>query len=162
MASANARPDKRPRRKLQKKALDRKGPTYLRESTGWYKDISLTTSKHVNSVESVFPLSAVILDPETYLLNQEDLLNDDDNDIKNGNSRRFKRFWASLTNAQKQALRLVYIDNTDKLTKTEVAKRLGIRVDTLHERIQCAIKKFKKFFSPSEGRGSLQRRHPLS
>ena len=61
-------------------------------------------------------------------------------------SHRFKRFWATLTLAQKAALRLVYINNPDKLTKVEVAELLGIRVDTLQERIDYAVKKLKRHF----------------
>ena len=61
-------------------------------------------------------------------------------------SRRFKRYWASLTRAQKEAMRRVYIKNSDKLTKVEIALSLGIRIDTIQERLDYAIKKFKRFF----------------
>ncbi|TWW10035.1 hypothetical protein E3A20_08410 [Planctomyces bekefii] len=61
---------------------------------------------------------------------------------RKNSSRRFKRYWASLTNAQKAALRMV----PDKLTKADVARKLGIRVDTLQERIDHAIKKLLKHF----------------
>jgi|GEM_PF-5673812 len=61
-------------------------------------------------------------------------------------SRRFKRFWATLTLAQKEALRLIYINNPKNLSKVEVAELLGIRVDTLQERIDYAVKKLKRYF----------------
>ncbi len=61
-------------------------------------------------------------------------------------SRRFKRYWATLTRAQKEAMRLVYIKNTERHSKAEIARQIGIRMETLQERIDYAIKKLKKHF----------------
>jgi len=41
---------------------------------------------------------------------------------------------------------MVYLKNPDRLTKAEIARKLGIRVDTLQERIDYAIKKLRRFF----------------
>ena len=68
-------------------------------------------------------------------------------------SRRWKRAWATLTRLQKEAMRRVYIKNPERLSKTEIARLLGIRVDTLQERIAYAIKKLKKFFPEFGDRG---------
>ena len=65
---------------------------------------------------------------------------------RKNSSRRFKRYWATLTNAQKAALRMVYTHNPGRLTKAEVARTLGIRVDKLQERIDYAVKKLLKHF----------------
>ena len=61
-------------------------------------------------------------------------------------SRRFKRYWATLTRAQKEAMRRVYIKNPERHSKAEIARQIGIRVETLQERIDYAIKKLKEHF----------------
>lgn len=43
-------------------------------------------------------------------------------------------------------MRLVYLRNPEKLSKAEIARKLGIRVETLQERLDYAIKKLVKFF----------------
>ena len=94
----------------------------------------------------------VIMRPSgTCVGNHPDVSEDEQSERPENSSRRFKRFWASLTTAQKQALRMVYIKNPDSLTKAEIARKLGIRVDTLQERIDYAIKKLKRFFQEFDG-----------
>lgn len=67
-------------------------------------------------------------------------------------SRRFKRYWATLTRAQKEAMRLVYIKNPERRSKAEIAREIGIRPDTLQERLDGAIKKLKRHFPEVEAR----------
>lgn len=57
----------------------------------------------------------------------------------------YREFWASLTKPQKQAVKAVYTNNKKGLTKVQVAKKLGIRADSLQERLDGALKKLRKF-----------------
>ena len=51
-----------------------------------------------------------------------------------------------MRRAQKEAMRRVYVKNQELLIKAEIARQLGIRVDTLQERLDYAIKKLRKCF----------------
>ena len=77
---------------------------------------------------------------------QPDIATSDEPEAQVNSSRRFKRYWATLAGLQKEAMRYVYIKNPERRSKTEIARLLGIRADTLQERLDYAIKKLKKFF----------------
>ena len=117
-------------------------PEYLRESLG-FKDLSAELERAPNPGKKItgaetFGDKRVSFQPE--------IVEEDAPKRQKNSSRRFKRFWASLTKAQKEALKMVYVKNPNRLTKVEVARKLGIRVDTLQERIYYAIKKLRRFF----------------
>lgn len=117
-------------------------PTYLRELLGQVNDVALELQKTAS-------FNKPISESDTFVGERVSHQPDADatsEDRKQNPSRRFKRYWATLTRAQKEAMRRVYIKNPDRLSKTEVARSLGIRVDTLQERIEYAIKKLKKHF----------------
>lgn len=117
-------------------------PTYLREMLGLKGDARLTLegsdfhAKPYNESDTFADLR-VTHQPDA----DEEVPSE-----KASNSRRFKRFWAALTKNQKMALRMVYTHNKERLSKAAVAKKLGIRVETLQERIDYAIKKLLKHF----------------
>lgn len=70
-----------------------------------------------------------------------------DTPLGSSNKKWYGDFWASLTKPQKQAIKAVYTNNKKGLTKVQVAKKLGIRTDSLQERLDSAIKKMRKFLA---------------
>jgi DNA-directed RNA polymerase specialized sigma24 family protein len=135
--------EKRQSKRLRKKRNVYFEPTYLRELLGLKDDVALELQKTANFKKEMSGTEAF---GDKRVSVQPDISEDEQLERPENPSRRFKRFWASLTTAQKQALRMVYIKNPDRLTKVEIARKLGIRVDTLQERIDYAIKKLKRFF----------------
>jgi DNA-directed RNA polymerase specialized sigma24 family protein len=106
---------------------------YLREKLMDHADLAEMLNSRITSGSNLFGNEAQTSD---FLNADEDTIDDDSNpdaeliDRQKNSSRRFKRFWKALTLAQKEALRMVYINNRQRLTKEEIAGRLGIRVDT--------------------------------
>jgi DNA-directed RNA polymerase specialized sigma24 family protein len=117
-------------------------PTYLREMLGLESDISLSLEGSPKHAQPHNPSDA-FADLRTAMQPDQE---DEIQPKKVNNSRRYKRFWASLTKNQKEALRLVYTHNRERLSKAAVANKLGIRIETLQERINYAIKKLLKHF----------------
>jgi len=61
-------------------------------------------------------------------------------------ARIFKEFLACLTPAQKKAVQLLYLKNDEGLSQKQVAKRLGISIDSLADRLSGVKKKlYKKY-----------------
>jgi RNA polymerase sigma factor (sigma-70 family) len=122
---------------------------YLREKLMDHADLAEMLNSRITSGSNLFGNEA---QTSNFLNADEDTIDDDSNpdadqiERQKNSSRRFKRFWKALTLAQKEALRMVYINNRQRLTKEEIARRLGIRVDTLQERIDYAIKKLRQHF----------------
>lgn len=118
-------------------------PTYLRELLGQINDVGLELQESASFGKPIYPSDTfadqrVSYQPDAGESPEERQLNP---------SRRFKRYWVTLTNAQKEAMRRVYIKNPERLSKAEIARQMGIRVDTLQERLDYAIKKLKRHFS---------------
>lgn len=63
---------------------------------------------------------------------------------------RFYEIWDTLTQKQIEALELVYI-NEPRLTKREAAIKLDITIDSLKDRLQTAIRRFRFEFWELEG-----------
>jgi predicted DNA-binding protein (UPF0251 family) len=61
-------------------------------------------------------------------------------------ARRFSKFLESLTMAQREALEHVYLKNEYGLTQEDVAKKLGISIHSLTDRLEGARKKLKGFY----------------
>lgn len=78
-------------------------------------------------------------------------------DVRNFWSR-FDSVWAALTAKQKEALELVYM-SPDALSREEVAKILGISLNSLASRLKTAVSKFKNEFH--ELIGMTPKRIPL-
>ncbi len=115
-------------------------PTYLREVLGELKDVGEELGRVPSfgkplSSHDTFGDKRVSYQPE---------IDETPEERKKNSSRWFKRYWATLTTAQKEAMRRVYIKNPERLSKAEIARHMGIRVDTLQERLDYAIKKLKK------------------
>jgi DNA-directed RNA polymerase specialized sigma24 family protein len=117
--------------------------TYRRELLGPKGDMALELRRIAKSISAMAELGRFADTAASY---QPDLFGEEESEHRENSSRQFKRFWSSLTNAQKEAMRMVYVNNPDRLTKAEVARKLGIRIESLQERIDYAIKKLKKFF----------------
>ncbi|MBS1983521.1 MAG: sigma-70 family RNA polymerase sigma factor [Bdellovibrionales bacterium] len=60
--------------------------------------------------------------------------------------RRFARYLKKLTKKQREAVEAVYLYNPEGKSKVQIAALLGIRVDTLNERIEGAKKKAGREF----------------
>lgn len=61
--------------------------------------------------------------------------------------RRFARYLKKLTKKQREAVEAVYLYNPEGKSKVQIAASLGIRVDTLEERIEGAKKKAGREFA---------------
>ena len=118
-------------------------PTYLREMLGLKDDVTFELQRTASFNKPMSEADPFVDQRVSY---QPDPTASEAPTQKKTSSRQYKRFWASLTKAQKEALRLVYLKNPEKLSKAEVARQLGVRVETLQERIDYAIKKLAKFF----------------
>lgn len=138
--------EKKRKRKTRSKRKKRQvyfEPTYLRELLGLKDDVALELQRTARFNRPLSKEDAFVSERASY---QPDLAADDEPERQQTPSRRFKRYWASLTKPQKDAMRLVYLKNPEKLSKAEIARKLGIRVETLQERLDYAIKKLVKFF----------------
>lgn len=137
---------KQAKRKTRRKKKNRRvyfEPTHLRELLGQKNDVAFELQKGASFNRPISDADTFVKDRVVY---QPDIAAEEQPEPQQNPSRRFKRYWASLTKAQKEAMRLVYLKNPDRLSKAEIARRLGIRVETLQERIDYAIKKLFKFF----------------
>ena len=139
--------EKRQSKRLRKKRKVYFESTYLRELLGLKNDVALELQKTANFKKEMSGTEAF---GDKRVSAQPDISEDEQDERLENPSRRFKRFWASLTTAQKQALRMVYLKNPDSLTEEEIARNVGIWVDTLQERIDYVIKKLKRFFQEFE------------
>ena len=131
-----------------KKAKPKKRPEVfenppLRERLGKKRDVTIGLLRWANFGKPISDADTLAQQRVSY---QPDIAAPHEPEPQANSSRRFKRFWASLTRLQKEAMRRVYIKNPERLSKTEIARLLGIRVDTLQERLNYAIKKLKTFF----------------
>ena len=50
---------------------------------------------------------------------------------------------SELTTKQRNAVRAVYLDNFEKLSRAQIARRMGIGLDSLNERLEGAFKKLR-------------------
>ena len=132
---SKSKPKRKPRKVYYK-------PTYLREMLGLKGDARLTLE---GSDVHAIPYNESDAFAALRVTHQPDA-DEEAPPTKAGNSRRFKRFRASLTKNQKEVLRLVYTHNKERLSKAAVARKLGIRIETLQERIDYAIKKLLKHY----------------
>ncbi len=71
--------------------------------------------------------------------------------------RAFDAFLTDLTPAQREAIDIVYLKNKKQRTKANAAKKLGISVETLRDRLDPAIKKLEAKF-PEYQRQKQRRR----
>lgn len=63
-------------------------------------------------------------------------------------AKRFIAYWKTLTAAQRQAIRLYYFENDEKKPKRKIAKKIGISVDALKDRLEGALRKLDLHFYP--------------
>ncbi len=115
----------------------------LRERIGKKDDVAIALQRLANFGKPISDADTLAQQRVSY---QPDIAAPGEPEPQVNSSRRFKRFWATLTRLQKETMRRVYIKNPERLSKTEIARLLGIRVDTLQERLDYAIKKLKKVF----------------
>lgn len=62
-------------------------------------------------------------------------------------SPKFVAFVKSLTIRQRRAARHVYLQNTEELTQSEIAKKIGISLDSLKDRLKAVKIKLKEHYS---------------
>jgi DNA-directed RNA polymerase specialized sigma24 family protein len=115
----------------------------LRERLGKKRDIAIGLLRWANFGKPISDADTLAQQRVSY---QPDITEPPEPEPQVNSSRRFKRFWASLTHLQKEAMRRVYLKNPERLPKVEIAHLLGIRPDTLQERLDHAIKKLRRFF----------------
>lgn len=65
---------------------------------------------------------------------------------KTDREKKWNIFWKSLTSKQKNALDLVYMNNSEDRSKEIIAKSLKISLNSLNDRLEGAIKKLKAVF----------------
>jgi DNA-directed RNA polymerase specialized sigma24 family protein len=137
------RDEGKPKKARRKKRPDAREHVRLRERLGKKKDVALGLLRAANFGKLLSDADTLAQERVSY---PPDITEPPEPEPQANPSRRWKRAWATLTRLQKEAMRRVYIKNPEHLSKTEIARLLGIRVDTLQERIDYAIKKLKKFF----------------
>lgn len=137
------RDEEKPKKARRRKRPDAREHVRLRESLGNKRDVALGLLRSPNFGKLISDADTLAQARVSY---QPDITEPPAPEPQANLSRRWKRAWAMLTRLQKQAMRLVYTKNPERRSKTDVAHELEIRVDTLQERIDYAIKKLKRFF----------------
>lgn len=71
---------------------------------------------------------------------------DDSRRLRLAKAQAVRIVLSRLTPAQRAAINLVYLQSEGDLSKDEIARRLGISIETLRDRLNGAIKKFQAAF----------------
>ena len=127
----------------RKKRPDAHEHVRLREHLGKKKDVALGLLRAANFGKRLSDADTLAQERVSY---QPGITEPLEVEPQVNPSRRWKRAWATLTRLQKEAMMRVYVKNPEQLPKAEIARLLGIRPDTLQERIDYAIRKLKRFF----------------